>query len=156
LTTQLSIENEGLRKRDYYGLKMWDLTPTVKPIVECTFALSPTQKATLKGPLSFDRHEGSWKYPEEIVISIWSNNKPILHEERAFNQGYYRVEINVPRDVQTRMFMKALEKLWILEPSLETVEWLETQASKLRMLIGIPKSKSTRVLTAKTSLAELM
>lgn len=112
--TVSQVEMEGVKKKDYFGLTMWDLTPTIKPTVHCTFALSPTEKAVMEGKLSFDRHEGSYVYPEEVVISLWTTEKPVI-KERAFNGGYYRVEIVVPRKVFTKMAEKALEKLWLLE-----------------------------------------
>jgi len=112
--TVSQIEREGIRKRDYFGLLMFDLTPTVKPTVKVTMALSPTEKATLEGELSFDRHEGSYQYPEEVVISVWCHNKPMI-QPRAYNGGYYRVEIPVPRRVFTKMLEKTLKKLWLLE-----------------------------------------
>jgi len=108
------IEMEGVRKKDYFGLRMYDLTPEIKPTVKCTFALSPTEKATMEGKLSFDRHEGSHTYPEEVVVSLWTTEKPVI-TERAFNGGYYRVEIVAPRRVFTKMCEKALQKLWLLE-----------------------------------------
>lgn len=108
------IERVGVRKRDYFGLSMFDLTPTIKPTVKVTMALSPVEKAVLEGQLSFDRHEGSYRFPEEVVISVWCHGKPIIRQ-RAYNNGYYRVEIPVPRRVFTKMCEKALQKLWLLE-----------------------------------------
>jgi len=112
--TVSQVQMEGVKKKDYFGLAMYDLTPSVAPTVDCTFALSTSEKATMTGKLSFDRHEGSYKYPEEVVISIWTHNRPVV-EQRAFNGGWYRVEIPVPRRVFQKMCEKALEKLWLLE-----------------------------------------
>lgn len=105
---------KGVRKRLYFGLQMFDLTPSIKPTVKATMALSSTEKIEFQGSLSFDRHEGSYQYPNEVVISVWSHGKPVF-KERAVNDGYYRVEIPVPQRVFTKMCERALEKLWLLE-----------------------------------------
>lgn len=109
-----SVEKVGVQKRTYKGLRMFDLTPEIKPTVKCTFAVSPSKKFVQKGLLSFDRHEGSYKYNDEVVITVWSKNPP-YEEHRADNQGYYRVEIPVPKAVFIKMVEKALEKLWFTE-----------------------------------------
>ena len=105
---------KGVRKRPYFGLQMYDLTPSIKPVVKTTMALSSSEKVEFQGSLSFDRHEGSYMYPNEVVVSVWSHSKPVV-KQRAYNDGYYRVEIPVPQRVFTKMCERALEKLWLIE-----------------------------------------
>jgi len=49
----------GFRKRDYFGLRMWHITPEIQPLVKATLAISPTEKWLFTGTLTVDRHEGS-------------------------------------------------------------------------------------------------
>lgn len=111
--TVTELERLGLRKRTYKGLTMFELTPSIRPAVKATFALSPTEKVLMKGVLSIDRHEGSHSFPDEVVISVWTRDPPFF-ERRAENDGYYRLEIPIPINVATKLFEKALEKLWLL------------------------------------------
>lgn len=109
-----SSDLKGVAKREYFGLRMFDLTPEVKPKVKATVAVSPQKKWVQEGLLSFDRHEGSYQFPEEVVITVWSREPPVV-KDRAFNEGYYRVEIPVPKAVFIKMCEKALQKLWFIE-----------------------------------------
>jgi len=105
---------KGVRKKPYFGLQLYDLILSIKPTVKATMALSATEKVEFSGSLSFDRHEGSYMYDNEVVVSVWSHDKPVF-KERAVNDGYYRVEIPVPQQVFTKMCERALEKLWLIE-----------------------------------------
>jgi hypothetical protein len=104
------FEELGLRKNPYKGLDFFDLTAPVKANVPVTFALSPTEKASMTGFISFDRHENSYAFNDEVVISCWSREPPII-EKRAENQGYYRVEIPVPLTVFEQMLQLALKRI---------------------------------------------
>ncbi len=88
------FEALGLRKTPYKGLVFFDLTAPLKVNVPVTFALSPTEKASMTGLLSFDLHQNSYAFNDEVVISCWSREPPII-ERRAENAGYYRLEIPV-------------------------------------------------------------
>jgi len=110
----MTVALEGVQKRTYKALRMFDLTPEFQPTVKCTFALSHRSKYVQKGTLTFDRHENSYKFPDEVVITVWSREPP-YEEPRADNDGYYRVEIPVPKAVFQKMCEKALEKLWFTE-----------------------------------------
>jgi len=107
------VERLGLRKRNYKGLTMFELSYPLRPAVKATFALSPTEKVLMKGVLSVDRHEGSHSFPDEVVISVWTRDPPFF-ERRAENDGYYRLEIPVRVDIAKKLFERALEKLWLL------------------------------------------
>jgi hypothetical protein len=104
------FEELGLRKNPYKGLDFFDLTAPVKARVPVTFALSPNEKASMSGFLSFDRHENSYAFNDEVVISCWSREPPII-EKRAENQGYYRLEVPVPLDTFERMLELALRRI---------------------------------------------
>jgi len=62
----------GQRKRRYNGLDFYDITYPITIDVNTTFALSSDKKAVMTGRLSFDRHENSYCYNPEVVISVWS------------------------------------------------------------------------------------
>lgn len=110
----MTVELEGVQKRTYKGLRMFDLTPEIAPTVKCTFAISKDAKYIQEGTLTFDRHENSYKFNDEVVITVWSRESPCT-SQRADNDGYYRVEIPVPKQVFIKMCEKALEKLWFTE-----------------------------------------
>lgn len=113
--TVTQLEREGAKKKDYFGLQMFELAPEIKPSVTATFTWGPSKKAVQQGILSFDRHEGSYKFSNEVVITVWSKNPPQLDVDRAYNDGYYRIEIPVSQHVFLKMCEKALQKLWLLE-----------------------------------------
>lgn len=109
-----NVELEGIPKKEYKGLRMYELNPEIQPNVKCTFAISPSEKFVQEGRLCFDRHEGSSKFQDEVVVSVWSRQPP-HREARASNDGYFRVEIPVPLAVFVKMCEVALKKLWLLE-----------------------------------------
>ena len=110
----MTVSLEGVHKRDYKGLRMFDLTPEIKPQVKCTFATSAVEKYVQEGTLTFDRHENSSTYEDEVVITVWGKDAPYT-DTRADNGGWYRTEIPVPKQVFIKMCEKALEKLWFTE-----------------------------------------
>jgi len=112
--TVSKVRQKGVRKNDYFGLTMYELTPEIQPKVKVTLALSPTEKVEQEGIFTIDRHEGSYKYADEVVLTVWSCDKPIL-KQRAYNDGYYRVEIPIPKATAIKLFEKALQKLWLCE-----------------------------------------
>jgi hypothetical protein len=109
------LEKEGVQKKDYFGLKMFDLTPEYKPLVHASFTWSKDKKAMQEGVLSFDRHEGSYRFSNEVVISVWSKSPPVLNVDRAYNDGYYRIEIPVDQHVFLKMIDRAQKRLRGLE-----------------------------------------
>lgn len=102
-----------LSKKPYFGLQFVELTKS-QPDVHASFTWSKDSKAYLHGKLSFDRHKGSWKYPNEVVISVWSRNPPEIKIDRAYNSGYYRIEIPIPESVFLRMVEEAATALFKL------------------------------------------
>jgi hypothetical protein len=112
--TVIDFERLGKRKTRYKGLDFYNITAPIKVNVNVTFALSPSEKASMNGSLSFDRHENSVRYNDEVVISVWSHEAPVI-EERADNGGFYRVEIPVPLPVFQRMCETAIDRLWNLK-----------------------------------------
>ena len=101
----------GLEKQPYKGLRFYDLTYDVKPVVNATFALNYDEKAVLRGKLSFDRHENSWMYNDEVVISLWSHTPPKI-EARAESNTKFRLEIPVPLLSFAQMCAVAQERIW--------------------------------------------
>ena len=101
-----------VEKRPYFGLQFTELAKT-QPDVNASFTWSKGEKAYLRGKLSFDRHKGSYKYPNEVVLSVWSKEPPEI-AERAFNNGYYRIEIPIPESVFLRMVEEAATALFQL------------------------------------------
>ena len=108
--TTSKFEALGQQKRTYKGLQFFDITSPIKAKVPVTFALSCNEKASMTGFLSFDRHQKSYIFNDEVVISCWSINPPKI-EKRAVNQGYFRCEISVPLDVFERMVAVAINRL---------------------------------------------
>lgn len=101
-----------VEKRPYFGLQFVELTKT-QPQVHASFTWSKDSKAYLHGKLTLDRHKGSWKYPNEVVISVWSKEPPET-VQRAYNDGYYRIEIPIPEAVFLRMIEEAASTLFAL------------------------------------------
>lgn len=81
-------------KREYSGLKFTELSE-IQPDVHASFTWSRTEKAYLHGKLSYDLHEGSYQYPDEVVTTVWTNEPPDINVLRAYNHGFYRIEIPV-------------------------------------------------------------
>ena len=103
----------GIVKKDYKGLRFFELTVGMRPYTKCTMAISPTEKLLQLGKFSIDRHENSHTFANEVVFSVWGFQKPI-YETRAVNDGYFRTEIPIPLHIAMRMLEKALEKLWLV------------------------------------------
>jgi hypothetical protein len=92
----------------YFGLTFKQIAAAED--VTCTFAVSRTQKFVLNGHFAIDVHTGSFKYPRQVVLSVWSLNKPIL-QGRPLNHGFYRVEIPLEISVAATLFKDALSRL---------------------------------------------
>jgi hypothetical protein len=112
--TVSDFERLGERKKQYKGLDFYNITAPLQVNVNVTFALSPSEKASMNGSLSFDRHENSVRYNDEVVISVWSHEAPVI-ETRAENNGDYRTEIPVPIAVFQELCQTALTRLWNLK-----------------------------------------
>ncbi len=111
------FEALGKRKNPYKGLQFYDLTAPIKAKVPATFALSQTKKASMSGFLSFDRHENSYLFQDEAVISLWSKTHPTI-QQRADNAGYYRLEIPVPLNIFQQMLELALNRILFFKEKL--------------------------------------
>lgn len=108
----MTVTDLGLRKRDYKGLKFFDLTYDVPVRTNVTFSISEREKYVMRdAALSFDRHENSYRYNDEVVISVWSNEAPVL-EVRAENETAFRCEIPVPLLTFTQMCAVAQDRIW--------------------------------------------
>jgi len=101
-----------VEKKPYYGLQFTELSPT-QPDVNASFTWSKGKKSYLRGKLSLDRHRGSYKYANEVVISVWSRDPPET-VDRAYNDGYYRLEIPIPESVFLKMIEEAASNLFAL------------------------------------------
>lgn len=75
--------------------------------VTCTFAISKDEKLVLKGKFSIDRHTGSYKFEDDVVLTVWGTEPPVL-EKRARNKGFFRLEIPLPIAAAIRLFETAL------------------------------------------------
>jgi len=83
-----------VEKKPYKGLSFTELEKFKAPII-ATFAISPSEKLVMKGTLTVDVHKNSYAFQDEAVISLWSNQYPVV-ERRAQNDGYARIEIPIP------------------------------------------------------------
>lgn len=61
-----------VQKKPYFGLQFVELTKS-QPDVHTSFTWSRDKKAYLHGTLTLDRHKGSWKYPNEVVLTVWGH-----------------------------------------------------------------------------------
>ena len=104
----------GKVKKEYFGLRMYELVPELQPKVTSTFTTSKNEKLVLVGILSLDRHENSNKFEDEVVVSVWSRDPPYI-EQRAFNDGYFRLEIPVKLETFVKLMEACLKRLWLLE-----------------------------------------
>jgi hypothetical protein len=102
----------GLEKRQYYGLQFFNLTHDVPAVADVTFSVDSKQKYVLKNArLSFDRHENSYRYNDEVVISAWSTFEPYI-ESRPLNNTKFRCEIPVPLLTFSQMCAVAQSRIW--------------------------------------------
>jgi hypothetical protein len=104
-TITIANRNKSVvRRREYFGLTFDELA--VLDDVTCTFAISKDEKLVLKGKFSIDRHAGSYKFDDEVVLTVWGTEPPVW-EERAWNKGFFRLEI----PVAIGLFETALHRL---------------------------------------------
>ena len=109
------LEKEGLRKRDYNGLAIYELAKTDR-VRGVTATLSDSEKLHYVDPtVCIDRTENSWKYGAECQIVVWSIRKPEIRNRVEGPQPYHRIEICLPIQEAVRLFESALRKLWLLE-----------------------------------------
>lgn len=103
-------------KEPYYGSSkqaLHFLELASMPNMKATWALSPTKKLVAKGTLALDIHQNSHTFKDEIVITLWSNKYPDLNipEPRALNKGFFRVEIPIPVNSETRDLFLSIAQL---------------------------------------------
>jgi hypothetical protein len=94
--------------REYFGLTIEELCGLDD--VVCTFGFNKDEKLVLTGRFAIDRHRGSYRYSDEVVLTVWSTKPPVL-AKRAQNKGYYRLEIPLPIGVAIGLFETALHRL---------------------------------------------
>ena len=99
----------GKEKKEYNGLHIFELVSH-----PCTHATVCTgnEHTKWKGQFTIDRTEGSYRYGNEIQFVVWSRDPPIIKNERAANDGYYRIEVCVPEDVGVRLLEDALMRVY--------------------------------------------
>lgn len=134
--TVTEFEKFGVKKRDYYGLELYDITPETKPFTYATLAVYEDWKLAQPGVVSFDRHEKSYRFNDEVVISVWATDPPFW-VERAVNDGYYRNEIPVEKPDFILMSQQALQRLWFNEEDpnalRQAYDWCMTMAYELEL-----------------------
>lgn len=81
-------------KRKHNGLTFTDLNKLTVPVVS-TMTIDDKTKLSMKGELAVEMHEGSYKYDNEVVLSVWSYVYPEV-KVRTRNKGYGRTEIVIP------------------------------------------------------------
>lgn len=107
-TTIASWNKNVVRRRGYFGLTFDQLAAADD--VTCTFAISKDEKLVLKGKFTIDRHAGSYKFHDEVVLTVWGTEQPVL-EKRAWNKGFFRLEIPLPIAAAIGLFETALHRL---------------------------------------------
>jgi hypothetical protein len=101
----------GQKIRAYAGLEFRNLTFDLPVSTKATLAINNTEKYVLAGSLSFERQENSYRYENEGVVTLWSREPPVL-ESRAYNDGYFRVEIPVPLVAFSKMCELGWQRTW--------------------------------------------
>jgi len=98
-------------KRKHNGLIFTDLDKLTVPVVS-SMSIDRDKKLEMKGKLSVEVHEGSYKYPHsEAIITVWSYTFPEV-KVRPLNKGYARNEIVFPgglREARDFFFSVACE-----------------------------------------------
>lgn len=110
--TVSEFERLGVKKRPYNGMQAYEIAKCPVP-VKTVSAYSQNEKHEYVGTFTIDRTEGSYQYPDEVQFVLWTRNPPTIRQ-RVTHDGYYRVEICVPRVVATKMLEQALKRLWAL------------------------------------------
>lgn len=111
--TVSELEKEGVRKRDYNGLKIYEIAKC-PVLIEATTAHSQNEKFVYKGIFTIDRTENSWKYGDQVQFCLFTTEKPYVRQ-RVNHDGYYRIEIAIPKNIAVKMLESALHKLWFIE-----------------------------------------
>jgi len=97
-------------KRYHHGLTFSDLDKLSVPVVS-TMTIDDEKKLSMKGNLAVETHEGSYKYDNEVVLTVWSYVYPTV-EVRTNNRGYGRMETVIPgglREARDFFFSVACE-----------------------------------------------
>lgn len=89
------VEHNGLTFSSYNTVKDFDGVLTDKG-----------KRLVLSGAVSFTFVKGSYKYPEQFMLKVFSTN-PLKHEV-AVNGNYNTVEIAVPKEVLFQVIRQAL------------------------------------------------
>lgn len=102
----------GKQKRDYFGLTIFELVE--HPVTHATVCCGEEhQKWT--GTFTIDRTEGSYRYGDELQFVVWSHEPPTIKQERAINDGYYRIEICIPQQEAVSLLETALHRIYEAE-----------------------------------------
>ncbi|MFC1486617.1 hypothetical protein ACFLRN_02865 [Thermoproteota archaeon] len=106
----------GIKKRDYNGLSIFELAS--HPITHATVC-SGAEHQKWTGTFTIDRTEGSYRYGDEVQFVVWSLEPPKIKMERAFNDGYFRIEICIPKENAIHLLEDALSRLYNSENRVE-------------------------------------
>ena len=93
---------------EYNGCEMPELSRSPVP-VKATVCYGQ-RRIVFKGVLAFSRTKGSWKYGDELKIDLFCKDWPKF-EERVKNNGWTRIEIEIPLHVGEKMLRDALDAL---------------------------------------------
>ena len=109
----------GIEKKEYNGLHIFELAsyPT-------THATSCNEKEhrLWSGTFFIDRTEGSYRYGDEVQFGLWSRTPPKIKQSRAANDGYYRIEICLPKEDAIQLLEMALARLYNSEIKTDPVK----------------------------------
>ena len=98
----------GKKKRDYNGLTIYEL---VSHLVTHATVCNGDEHQKWTGTFTIDRTENSYRYGDELQFVVWSTEPPIIKQERAVNDGYYRIEICIPQQEAVNLLEKALYRV---------------------------------------------
>lgn len=106
------VSDLGKRKKDYFGLTIYELAS--HPVTHATVC-SGEEHQKWTGTFAIDRTEGSYRYGDEVQFVVWSTDPPKIKMERAPNDGYYRIEICIPKQEAVRLLETALTRIYNAE-----------------------------------------
>ena len=77
--------------KEYNGMFFHDLAVSTSP-VKTEVAISVDDKLVNKGPLTLQRHEESYKFEPELMLSTWSTHYPVPESRGVYASPYWRTE----------------------------------------------------------------
>ena len=95
------------KEREYRGMVFADVD-TLKLPIDVEIAVSGTEKLVIKAPLSVETHKGSYKFPDQCVLSCWSTQYPELRPRGVSASKYWRLELVFPSMREARDFFSSV------------------------------------------------